>query len=74
MKIIYKNPDNTVVVTTPTDAGLKELTINQIAEKDTPGGLPFWIREDSDIPADRTFRAAWEIDPAWGNPNGIGGE
>ena len=35
---------------------------------------PYWIVEDSDIPTDRTFRSAWEIDESFGEPNGFGGE
>ena len=35
-----------------------------IALKDVPAGVPFKIVDASDIPEDRTFRAAWEADPA----------
>jgi len=31
-----------------------------IAAKDVPAGKPFKIVDVSDIPEDRTFRAAWE--------------
>lgn len=57
-RIIFKNSDGGVSVIIPApDCGL---TIEQIAEKDVPGGVPFRIVEDADIPADRTFRDAWE--------------
>jgi len=36
------------------------LTIEQIAAKDVPFGVPFKIIDASTIPADRTFRNAWE--------------
>ena len=36
------------------------LTIDEIAAKDVPAGKPFKIVEAADIPADRTFRDAWE--------------
>lgn len=34
---------------------------------------PYWIVEDSVIPTDRTFRSAWGIDEALGEPDGFGG-
>jgi hypothetical protein len=40
-----------------------ELTLKQIGEKDVPEGLPFWIVDADIVPADRAFRAAWELDP-----------
>ena len=35
-----------------------------VALKDVPAGVPFKIVDVSEIPEDRTFRAAWEADPA----------
>lgn len=40
------------------------LTLEQIALKDVDAGVPYKIVEDSEVPTDRTFRDAWEIDPA----------
>ena len=40
------------------------LTVEQIALKDVDAGVPYKIVEDSEVPTDRTFRDAWEIDPA----------
>ena len=40
------------------------LTIEQIAQKDIEPNVPYKIVEDSEVPTDRTFRDAWEIDPA----------
>ena len=74
MKIIFKNKDNSIGIITPTDEALSFATIEQIAEKDCPYNLPYWIVEDSAIPEDRTFRSAWEIDESLGKPNGFGGE
>ena len=74
MKIIYKNEDNSIGIITPTDEALSFATIEQIAEKDCPYNLPYWIVEDSVIPKDRTFRSAWEIDENFGKPDGFGGE
>jgi ribosomal protein S12 len=36
------------------------LTIEEIAVKDVPAGVPYKIVDVSDIPEDRTFRDAWE--------------
>ena len=74
MKIIFKNKDNSIGIITPADEALSFATIKQIAEKDVPHDLPYWIVEDSIIPEDRTFRSAWEIDNSFGEPDGFGGE
>ncbi len=74
MKIIFKNKDNSVGIITPTDEALSFATLAQIAEKDCPHNLPYWIVEDSVIPENRTFRSAWEIDESFGEPTGFGGE
>ena len=73
MKIIFKNQDDSIGIITPTDEALSFATIEQIAEKDVPHDLPYWIVEDSVIPEDRTFRSAWEIDENFGEPDGFGG-
>lgn len=62
MKIIYKNEDGGISIITPTSESLEHMTIEEIALKDVPTGLPFAIMEDSEIPTDRTFRDAWTID------------
>ena len=74
MKIIFKNEDNSIGIITPTDEALSFATIEQIAEKDVPHNLPYWIVEDSVIPTDRTFRSAWEIDESIREPNGYGSQ
>ena len=73
-RIIYKNQDNSIGIITPTQEALSFATIEQIAEKDVPHNLPYWIVNTSDIPTDRTFRNAWEIDESFGEPDGFGGE
>ena len=73
-RIIYKNQDNSIGIITPTSEALSFATIHQIAEKDVPHNLPYWIVPTSDIPESRTFRDAWEIDEAMGEPHGFGGE
>lgn len=74
MRIVYKNPDNTVSILIPTQEALSFATIEQIAEKDVPHNLPYWIVDDNAIPTDRTYRDAWEIDNSFGEPHGFGGE
>ena len=57
-RIIYPNDDGGVSIIVPaTECGL---SIEAIAAKDVPAGKPFKIVDVSDIPEDRTFRAAWE--------------
>jgi len=60
-RIIYKDTDGTVAVITPADCGL---TIEQIAAKDVPTGLPYKIVDVSDIPTDRSARDLWDVDEA----------
>jgi hypothetical protein len=58
-RIIYPTPEGGVAIIIPApDCGL---TIEQIAAKDVPAGVPFRIVDASDIPSDRTFRNAWEF-------------
>jgi len=59
MSIIFRNPDDSVGVIIPSPKC--ELTIEEIAQKDVPTGLPYKIVEDSEVPSDRSFRNAWEI-------------
>lgn len=73
-RIIYKNLDNSIGIITPSEEALSFTTLEQIAEKDVPHNLPYWIVPTSDISTDRTFRNAWEIDESFGEPDGFGGE
>lgn len=57
-RIIYPTPEGGVAIIVPApDCGL---TIDEIAAKDVPAGVPFKIVEADEIPTDRTFRNAWE--------------
>jgi hypothetical protein len=57
-RITYPTDEGGVAVIIPApECGL---TIEQIAAKDVPAGKPWRIVSVSDIPADRTFRNAWE--------------
>lgn len=57
-RIIYPTDDGGVAVIIP--AAECGLSIEEIAAKDVPAGKPHKIVDVSDIPEDRTFRAAWE--------------
>jgi hypothetical protein len=58
-RIIYPTPEGGVAIIIPApECGL---TVEQIAAKDVPAGVPFRIVEADTIPADRTFRNAWEF-------------
>ena len=64
MKIIYKNESGGVSILHPTDEALSFMSIDEIAKKDVPTGLPYKIVDDSEVPTDRTFRDAWTVDEA----------
>jgi hypothetical protein len=70
--IIYPNDNGGVVVLTPTFECLRTRTVEEIAAKDVPAGIPYKLINPEDLPADRTFRNAWEaqID----TPDGVGAE
>lgn len=65
MKIIHPNEIGISVIH---PGGV--LSIEDTAKKDVPAGVPYLIVEDSEIPTDREFRAAWEAD--FTNPDGYG--
>lgn len=54
-RIIYPIPDGGIAIVIPTG----ELPIEEVAAKDVPAGVPYKIIDASEIPEDRTFRAAW---------------
>lgn len=60
-RIIYPTDDGGVAVIVP--ASESGLTIQEIAAKDVPAGKPYKIVDVADVPSDRTFRNAWEVDP-----------
>ena len=57
-RILYPTADGGVAVIVPTEEC--GLTIEAIAAKDVPQGVPFRIVDVDAIPSDRTFRNAWE--------------
>lgn len=66
-RILYPNDNGGISIIIPADC---EITIEEIARKDVPAGTPYKIVDVSDVPTDRTFRAAWEAD--FSEPNGFG--
>jgi hypothetical protein len=62
--ILFSPPEGGVAVVVPTEECLKTRTIEEIAEKDVPAGLAYKIIDQSELPSDRDFRDAWEIDTA----------
>jgi hypothetical protein len=63
-RILFKNDEGGLAVIVPSDNALAEHTIQEIAEKDVPAGKAYKIVSVDDIPSDRTFRNAWEVDEA----------
>ena len=61
-RIIFQNDEGGVAVIVPTPECLQDHTIEEIAAKDVPSGKPYKIVDVADIPSDRTFRNAWEVD------------
>jgi len=59
-RIIYKTESGGVAVIVPTG----ELPLDEVCRKDVPAGKPYKIVDVSEIPEDRTWRSAWEIDEA----------
>jgi hypothetical protein len=54
-RIIYQTDDGGVAIIIPAVSV-------EAALKDVPEGKPYKIVEASDIPTDRTFRNAWEME------------
>jgi hypothetical protein len=72
-QIIYQTDEGGVAVIVPTPESIDTYGIEAIALKDVPAGKPFKIVATADVPSDRTFRAAWEVNPAT-LTDGVGAE
>lgn len=67
-RVIYQT-DEGLSILIPTG----ELAIEEVARKDVPIGIDYWIVNISDIPTDGEFRNAWEADlNLLGTPHGQG--
>lgn len=58
--IIFKH-ETGIGVLCPTIPELKIHTLEEIAKRDVPEGKKFKIIDRSDLPADRVFRDAWDV-------------
>jgi len=67
-RIIY--PQNNGSITLIIPASECGLSIEEIARKDVPAGVPYRIVNDTDFPEDNTFFNAFEAD--FSNPDGYG--
>lgn len=67
-RIIYSTDEGGVAIIVP--ASECGLMIEEIALKDVPANVAYKIVDVSEIPTDRTFRDAWEID--FQEPDGYG--
>lgn len=63
-RIIYQNDNGGIGILVPAPEALAQFGIMAIALKDVPAGKPFKIVDANSLPSDRTFRNAWEVDPA----------
>jgi len=63
-RIIYQNDEGGVCIVIPSPEAVNEYGVEAIALKDVPAGKPYKIVDTVDVPSDRTFRNAWEVDPA----------
>jgi hypothetical protein len=68
-RIIYPLDDGIAVVI---PSG--ELPLEDVAAKDVPAGTPYLLIDASDLPTDRTFRAAWTADFSAPDGYGIGSD
>jgi hypothetical protein len=66
--IIYEQENKQLWVVIP--APECDLTLEEIAKKDVPSGVPYKFIDRADLPADVDFRDAWEAD--FSDPDGYG--
>tara|TARA_B100000941_G_C28392514_1_gene493517 strand:- start:293 stop:526 length:234 start_codon:yes stop_codon:yes gene_type:complete len=69
MKIIYREDDGSVAIFIPAPKGLNPetgntWTIEELVKRVVPSGKRYKLVEDTDVPADRSFREAWTVDEA----------
>lgn len=67
-RIIYPQQNGSVALIIP--APNCGLTVEEIARKDVPAGVPYLIVNNPDLPEDHSFFDAWEAD--FSNPDGYG--
>ena len=67
MFIIYPNNGCVALITPSENCGL---SVEEIASKDVPEGIPYLFVEEKDLPSDHIFFEAWETD--FSKPDGYG--
>jgi hypothetical protein len=69
-RLLYTNPDTGMLcIVIPSG----EVPIEHLAKGSVPSGIKYWKVDENDIPEDRSFRDAWELDESEaGKSNGIG--
>ena len=72
-RIIYNQDNGVVAVIIPTQEAIDAHGLMAIATKDVPAGKKFKLIDASDIPSDRSERAAWTVDEA-DLTDGVGGQ
>ena len=58
-RIVYTDHEGALACLSPS---ADTFSLEQIAQRDVPNGTPYYLVDSAELPADRTFRAAWEID------------
>lgn len=72
-RIVHINEETGgIKIDIPTEEALSVMTIEELALILVPEGKPFKIIDASDLPPDRAFRDAWEIDESE-LTDGVGG-
>lgn len=71
MQVIIFPNQTSIAVIRPVECGM---TIQEIARKDVPSGVPYRIIDAALIPADRTYRDAWTADFSAPDGYGIGAD
>lgn len=67
--IVYQEESAPAAVVIPSPG----FDLDEVGRRSVPAGQPFWIIEAESLPADRTFRDAWELDTgSLGQPSGVG--
>lgn len=66
-RIIFPHADGIAVIIPDPNNGIEP---RHIANRDVPVGAPYLIIDVTDVPEDRTFRAAWTAD--FSTPDGVG--
>lgn len=60
-RIIYRTEEGGVAILTPV---ADDMTVEEIAQKDVPTGVPYKIIDEADLPTDRSERNMWTVDEA----------